>query len=181
MRPEECFRQRWEAIAWINGRHGTLLVTNGKTAAARRVLPMTPRVRNILEARWETARKPVEGWIWTAATRSGHMEPSSIRRHHTKAFDTIAAQAKQNNLKAVRPFVRYSLRHTFLTRLSESGCDARTLARIAGHSSIGISSRYVHPTDNAVLTAMSRLDGHKSGHSEEPPGPTREVLRQLTQ
>jgi integrase len=48
MRPEECFRLRWEAITWLNGRHGTLLVTHGKTAAARRVLPMTPRVRSIV-------------------------------------------------------------------------------------------------------------------------------------
>jgi len=37
MRPEECFRLRWESITWTNGRHGTLLVTHGKTAAARRV------------------------------------------------------------------------------------------------------------------------------------------------
>ncbi len=35
----------------------------------------------------------------------------------------------------MRPFVLYSLRHTFLTRLGESGCDVWTLARIAGHSS----------------------------------------------
>ena len=47
MRPEECFRLRWEAVAWLNGRHGTLLVTHGKTAAARCALPMTPRVRNV--------------------------------------------------------------------------------------------------------------------------------------
>jgi integrase len=181
MRPEECFRLRWEAIAWINGRHGTLLVTHGKTAAARRILPMTPRVRNILEARWEAAGKPVEGWIWTAATRSGHIEPSGVRKHHANAFDTIAAQAKENKLKPVRPFVLYSLRHTFLTRLGESGCDAWTLARIAGHSSIGISSRYVHPSDDAVLTAMSRLGGHNSRHSEESPLPTQEPQRQLTQ
>jgi hypothetical protein len=46
---------------------------------------------------------------------------------------------------AIRPFVLYSLRHTFLTRLGESGCDAWTLARIAGHSSVSMSSRYVHP------------------------------------
>jgi integrase len=60
MRPEECFRVKWEAINWVNGRHGSLLVTYGKAAAARRILPMTPRVRHILEARWE---KPLEGWI----------------------------------------------------------------------------------------------------------------------
>jgi integrase len=36
----------------------------------------------------------------------------------------------------------YSVRHTFLTRLGESGCDVWTLARIAGHSNISISRRY---------------------------------------
>ena len=35
------------------------------------------------------------------------------------------------------------MRHTLLTRLGESGCDIWTLARIAGHNSIAISSRYV--------------------------------------
>src|SRR5207253_11030348 len=52
MRPDECYRLRWEDMTWVNGRNGTLLVTHGKTAAARRVLPMTPRVRAVLEARW---------------------------------------------------------------------------------------------------------------------------------
>jgi integrase len=62
--------------------------------------------------------------------------------------------------------VLYSLRHTFLTRLGQSGCDVWTLARIAGHASIAISSRYVHPSEDAVLDAISRLGGHKIGHSE---------------
>lgn len=166
LRPEECFRLCWEAITWLNGRHGTLLVTHGKTAAARRVLPMTPRVRNVLEARWEAAGKPVEGWVWPAPTRSGHVESSSLKKQHAKTFKTIAEQAAKNNLKPVRPFVLYSLRHTFLTRLGESGCDVWTLARVAGHSSITISSRYVHPSEDAVLDAMLRLDRHKIGHSE---------------
>ena len=54
----------------------------------------------------------------------------------------------------------YSLRHTFLTRLGESGCDAWTLARIAGHSSVAMSTRYVHPSEDAVLAAVERLGGH---------------------
>ena len=155
-------------ITWVNGRNGALLVTHGKTAAARRVLPMTPRVRAMLEARWDAAGKPEEGWVWPAPTRSGHVEPSSLRKQHAKAFETIAGEAAKRNAKPVRPFVLYSLRHTFLTRLGESGCDVWTLARIAGHSSIGISARYVHPSEDAVFAAMSRLGGHKIGHSENP-------------
>ncbi len=170
MRPEECFRLCWESITWVNGRHGTLLVTHGKTTAARRVLPMTERVRNILEARWEATGKPVEGWVWPAPTRSGRVESSSLKKQHAKAL----------RLSKVRAFVLYSLRHTFLTRLGESGCDTWTLARIAGHSSITISARYVHPSQDAVLAAMSRLGGHNIGHSAEQPQLPAGELEQVT-
>lgn len=105
MRPEECFRLRWESVTWVNGRHGALLVTHGKTAAARRVIPMTPRVRAVLESRWNEAGKPEEGWVWTAGTRSGHVEPSSLRKQHTNVFKAIAEEATKRNERPVRPFV----------------------------------------------------------------------------
>ncbi|MFZ0309143.1 MAG: site-specific integrase [Candidatus Sulfotelmatobacter sp.] len=155
LRPEECYRLVWDSITWVNGRNGTLLVTHGKTKAARRVMPMTPRVRHILETRWKASGMPAEGFVWAAPTKSGHIEPSSLKKQHSKAL----------RLCKVRPFVLYSLRHTFLTRLGQSGCDVWTLARIAGHSSIAISARYVHPSEDAVLDAMARLGGHKTGHS----------------
>lgn len=167
MRPEECFRLRWESVTWLNGRNGALLVTHGKTAAARRVIPMTPRVRAVLESRRNETGRPEEGWIWPAQTRSGHVEPSSLRKQHANAFKAIGEEAAKRNERPVRPFVLYSLRHTFLTRLGQSGCDVWTLARIAGHSSINISARYVHPSEDAVLDAISRLGGHKFGHSQD--------------
>ena len=156
LRPDECHRLRWEDITWTNGRNGTMLVTHGKTTAARRVLPMTPRVRAVIEEQWQKAGKPVEGWVWPAPTESGHINHSSLKKLHKKAL----------RISGVRPFVLYSLRHTFLTRLGASGCDAWTLARIAGHSSIAISSRYVHPSEDAILNAISRLGGHNSGHTQ---------------
>jgi integrase len=159
LRPEECYRLLWDSITWVNGRNGTLLVTHGKTKAARRVLPMTPRVRHILETRWDACGRRLEGYVWPAPTQSGHIEPSSLKKQHSKAL----------RLSMVRPFVLYSLRHTFLTRLGESGCDVWTLARVAGHSSIAISARYVHPSEDAVLGAMERLSGHNFGHSEKSP------------
>ena len=156
LRPEECFRLNWEFINLDNGQPGTLLVTHGKTAAARRLLPTTQRVRAILQFQWEAQGKPLEGWIWPAKTRSGHIEPSSLKGQHRKALEK----------SKVRPFVLYSFRHTFLTRLGGSGCDAWTLARIAGHSSIEVSSRYVHSSEDAVSEAMRRLGGHSFGHNQ---------------
>ena len=58
LRPDECHRLRWEEISWANGRNGNLLVTRGKTAAARRVLPMAPRVRRVLESRRIASGRP---------------------------------------------------------------------------------------------------------------------------
>jgi integrase len=150
MRPEECHCLRWENITWEGGRNGVLLITHGKTKAARRVLPLSPRVRSTLENRWKFAGEPCEGWVWPAETKDGHINHDSLKLQHKKAL----------NLAKVRAFEVYSIRHTFLTRLGESGCDAWTLARIAGHSNISISQRYVHPSEDAVLNALSRLNGH---------------------
>jgi len=69
----------------------------------------------------------------------------------------VNQEAKKNNQRLLKPFVLYSFRHTFLTRLAESGCDAWTLARIAGWSDISISKRYVDPSEDAVLNALSRM------------------------
>jgi integrase len=54
-------------------------------------------------------------------------------------------------------FVLPSLRHTILTGLGKSGVDAFTIMRIAGHSSIVVSQRYIHPTPEAVERAFERL------------------------
>jgi len=54
-----------------------------------------------------------------------------------------------------------------------------TLARIAGHSSIAMSTRYVHPSEDAVFTAMERLGGHKIGHTTETVNSERSTRNRL--
>lgn len=43
--------------------------------------PMTPRVRFILEARWEFAEKPAYGWVWPAPTQCGQINHASQRNN----------------------------------------------------------------------------------------------------
>ena len=57
-----------------------------------------------------------------------------------------------------------------LTRLGESGVDAFTIMRIAGHSSVVVSQRYIHPTPEAVERAFERLQ--LSGEAAEKPAET---------
>ena len=160
---------QWQEITWPNaGKRGTILVIKGKTSAARRLIPMTPRVLTVLQTRWQDQKKPAQGWVWPAPTKTEHISHDSTKKQHTAAL----RESK------VTPFVLYSLRHTFLTRLGASGCDAWTLMRIAGHSSIAMSMRYVHPHADTIDRAFAALTGkpaktiaiaggHKTGHNQK--------------
>ena len=48
-----------------------------------------------------------------------------------------------------------------LTRLGEAGADA--FMRIAGHSSVTVSQRYVHPTPEGMERAFERLEELNAG------------------
>ena len=70
-----------------------------------------------------------------------------------------AETEKKGEPPKLKPFPPYCLRHTALTNLAAAGCDAFTLARIAGHSSITITQRYCHPQADAIERAFSKLTG----------------------
>ncbi|MGC1618968.1 MAG: tyrosine-type recombinase/integrase, partial [Candidatus Acidiferrum sp.] len=92
-------------------------------------------------------------------TPSGHIEGGSGKNYHARALAAIKKEAEEKETKnPVKPFPPYTMRHTALTRLAESGCDAFTLARIAGHSSITITQRYCHPQAEAIERAFSKMD-----------------------
>lgn len=147
MRPGEVFSLRWENIL-LNRSGGLLQVTNGKSRAAKRMLPLVPAVFEVLKARQAEQGSPSEGWIFPQDTRSGHLESDGLMKdQHALALKT----------SQVKPFEPYCLRHTALTNLGEAGCDAFTLARIAGHSSITITQRYVHPQADAIERAFAKL------------------------
>jgi hypothetical protein len=65
--------------------------------------------------------------------------------------------AKKNGARELMSFQPYILRHTALTQLVRTGYDAFTLARIAGHSSITITQRYIHPQADAIERAFAPL------------------------
>jgi integrase len=162
MRPSEVFSLRWEHVV-LNGNGGLLQVTDGKSRAARRMLPLVPAVYSSLKARHNAQGRATEGWIFPADTKSGHLEGGSAKNQHGAALKAVNEEARMKKRKPdLQPFPPYCLRHTALTNLAAAGCDAFTLARIAGHSSITITQRYCHPQADAIERAFSKLTGTPS-------------------
>jgi integrase len=183
-RPGEAYTLRWEAVL-LNGTGGMIQVTDGKTKAARRVLPMVPEVYTMLRRRSEEQGRPITGWVFPSGSACGHFDENSAKNQHLAALRVLKALHKARKeqeapelvakkagvtvefarehaavIKAgVKSFPPYTIRHTALTRLAAAGCDSFTLAKIAGHSSITITQRYCHPQAEAIERAFAKLPG----------------------
>src|SRR5262249_8529492 len=128
-----------------------------KSRAAKRMLPLVPAVFDVLRAR-QKEQGPIEDWVFPAESSSGHIEGGSAKNYHARALAAIKKEAEEKEIQnPVKPFPPYTIRHTALTRLAEAGCDAFTLARIAGHSSITVTQRYCHPQADAIERAFAKL------------------------
>lgn len=168
LRPEECFRLKPENVI-----EGKLEIHFGKTDNARRRIPMTPRVRALLDMR--LLKINCGGWVFPAQTKSGHIEPSSLKKQHLKAISEatrlLCERSRAKDAK-LEHFELYTLRHTCLTRWAPH-MDPWTLAYLAGHRDMNITKRYVHPQEQTVRDAMERASvgrgGHTSRHTTEKP------------
>src|SRR6185437_9413053 len=110
-RPGEVFALRWPHILLNDDGTGLIQIVEGKSKAARRVLPTTPRVHALLLARWDAAGKLEDGWIFPSPTNpANHISDGLTKGQHAKALED----------SGVPPFVPYTMRHTALTRFGEA-------------------------------------------------------------
>jgi integrase len=154
LRPNsELFPLEWsnvQLVATQGAPQGFLHVTQGKTEAATRNMPLTPRTREILLAR----RQLVNGskYVFPGPGMSGHL--TTIQHAHEKAIRDAGLHF----------FQFYCWRHTFGTRCAESGMDKFTLARLMGHSSPRVAERYyIHVTEPHVMTGFERFLNYHAG------------------
>lgn len=163
MRPEEVCRMRWESVYLepVNGsRFGYVHNPRGKTKWAKRNLSLTARVHGLLSMRHEEAGRPATGWVFPGGDPAGHVSYSTIDSQHGRTIEKLNTADWDGNKpkNPITPFRLYDLRHTFLTRLGEANTDPFSIQRIAGHSSIIVSQKYVHPTPERLEDAFSRLE-----------------------
>jgi integrase len=159
LRVGEAQSLEWPDIhsaACQNAPHGFLQVRHGKTRNATRAIPLTARVSAMLEARQQTARSPL---VFTNESGDGPLSRFTVRDQH----DVL-----RKALRLPADAVIHSLRHTMLTRLGESGADAFSIMKLAGHCSVVVSQKYVHPSTESLGRAIERLDAMNRGLTESP-------------
>jgi propanediol utilization protein len=66
-----------------------------------------------------------------------------------------------------------------MTRLEEAGADAFTIMRIAGHSSVMVSQRHVHPTPHGMERVFERLEELNAGKYQTAEAAAKTTLRKI--
>lgn len=132
---------------------GWIHVRAGKSKNAKRNVPITGRVAAALSPLLDEKKSQ---WLFPGDLPEAPILATSLAHAHTR----ICRKGKGKKRRHIFPqeFVLHSCRHTALTRLGEAGADAFTIMKLAGHSSVTISQRYVHPTPEAVERAFERLE-----------------------
>jgi integrase len=151
MRPEEVFRIRIENINW-NQR--LIFNPNGKTQAARRHVPISERMLDLLMVRCSDKR---EGWLFPSRrAKAGHLT-------------TVAKQFRDARGKAGLPgsLVLYCARHTFGTAAYGATGNLAMVMNVMGHTDVRTAMRYQHPVLDSVREAIDQRNlRHKPRHNE---------------
>jgi integrase len=149
VRPGEAVGLQWPDVRLqqaVHAKFGYIVIRGGKSRNAKRNLRLTARAADMLKARKATTKSD---WVFPGDEPEAAILGTSLDHQHATVREA---------LKLPQDFVVHSLRHTMLTRLGEAGADAFSIMKIAGHSSVTVSQRYVHPTPEGMDRAFDRLE-----------------------
>jgi integrase len=126
---------------------GTIAIRRGlKRAARRRDLPITEDMAAVLSAL--LAKSKCEYVFTSLHDHSQPLSANTLADQHRAIMETCSFHPDAG---------LHALRHTFLTEAGRHTQNVRALQKLAGHSRIETTMRYVHPDQHDVLEIVARV------------------------
>lgn len=129
-----------------------LRVRHGK-GAKERVLPLSPRLLQELEAYWRAQRSKRPGcdcpWLFLGRASNQPLSKTSGQSIYYRAVKKSGVRRKGGI---------HLLRHSYATHCIESGLDLPLVQKLLGHSSLLTTARYLHVTAVRLGKVRSPLD-----------------------
>lgn len=141
---------RWEHISFDDG--GTLLFTKTKSGVSR-VIPTTKRIKEMLLRRSLDKQSP---FIFPA-------KDGGIRKYQQNIFAGVVRELGFNDEVSDRKMkiTFHSCRHTFASRLVNKGVPLNVVKELLGHSTIVMTERYSHLSEEVKRDAIGVLDAQQ--------------------
>lgn len=100
-------------------------------------------------------RQSLESWLKTRASRSPETVFFSQKGSPFSPNSLAQVMLKHYNRAGLEGCSSHSGRRTCLTHLLKNGVDIVAVSKIAGHSSIATTQRYIHHDQDELLSAMA--------------------------
>ena len=140
MRPSEIYELKRQNV---NIKKGWLQIVGSKTVASNRKVWLEGSTSKILASRIERFKGE---FLFPRGEKDFAPATNQLNAQHRTTLNRI-------NLK----FRIYDCRHTFATRMLETGTDLLTLASMLGHSSLDEVMRYAHPSESRKQDAAQQM------------------------
>ena len=146
-RKTELYQLEWSRVDF--NQRLIILGSQHTKASKRRFVPMNDRVMETMEIlkHWTKSNCPQSQWVLTGRDKKSHVVTL------TKGFRSACDRAGIENFRI------HDMRHTFASWLVQSGESLYVVKELLGHSSIAVTERYAHlsnePLHNAVLKLPS--------------------------
>jgi integrase len=140
MRQGEIINLRWKDVDLFRKTATVMKTKNGD----KRTVPLNRTVTELLKAKSKVVS--LRGYVFT------QRDEQVTKREVQRQFATALKRAK------VIDFRFHDLRHTFATRLAQSGVDIYAIAKLLGHKDIRMTQRYAHHSPESVRYGVDILD-----------------------
>lgn len=144
LRRGEIFSLRWSEVDWSRN---FINVINTKTGKSR-IIPLNDATLDVLHRQQE---KSQSAFVFVSPRTGARL--CNLRNGFEKACEDAQ----------VFNFHFHDLRHTFASRLADAGVDAFTIAELMGHSTLEMTKRYTHVTDERKRKAVAALTQPTTG------------------
>jgi integrase/recombinase XerD len=144
-REEELCFLTWADADLLDAENATLRVSGNRKVGfspkdyEERIIPIPRELAELLS-------KLTQRGSWVFSTKTGNRQTHLLRRLKQLASDAKVADA-----------TLHKFRHTYATRLLESGCDIVTVQKLMGHSDLDTTRQYLDPDEKLKRSAVSRL------------------------
>ncbi len=139
MRLSEILNLLWKDVDMNNS---TITVRKTKTGRIREI----PISRRLMDVFGEIRKESSSGHVFRHSDGS---PIKSLKEGYKNALANSGLKAKNYRF--------HDMRHTFATRLAESGVDVFTIKELLGHSTILTTQRYAHPGRKVKRDAIAEL------------------------
>jgi len=142
MRQGEILGLKWRNVDLLRGIATLEITKNGE----RRSIPLNQTAWNLLRS-MSKVRYLASDYVFTSSAGT-RIDSGNLRREYMKALK----KAK------ITGFCFHDLRHTFATRLVQSGVDLYKVQRLLGHKDIKTTQRYAHHYPESLRNGVEMLD-----------------------